>query len=106
MGIFIFIIRHSLSQENCSDFQKNGFSIFWKSIAFFENIVQCKNIQFTIRDKKVYIHFCRKLVPFPKNGCALQNLVRTVFMENNAVLKKLFNEKIFTKLLPTEKVII
>ncbi len=63
--IFIFI-GHSFPLENCSDFQKNGFSIFSKSIAFFENIVQYKkNLMW---DEKLFEKNLVERVPNIKNS--------------------------------------
>ncbi len=37
---------------------KQFFTVFSENAAFFEKIVESKNIQHLIRDKKGYIHFC------------------------------------------------
>ncbi len=60
--MLIFGVRRLLFLKNCQMRPGNSFfAVFSENTAFFEKIVDCKNIQHQISDKKGYIHFWCKV---------------------------------------------
>ncbi len=63
--MLIFGAGRLLSLKNCRMYSQNSFSRFSQKILFFsEKIVELKNIQHLISDRKGYIHFWCKMTPY------------------------------------------